>query len=65
MLTSRCAAGVREVQENTLDELQAAVPLPLAPTSAKLSAPNKVKRDLQYATQVGAVSELVFISQPT
>jgi len=57
-------AGVRAVQEDTKDELEATLPWPFTP--AKLSVPNKFKRDdVQYTSQTSAASELVMISQPT
>ncbi|KAJ9656428.1 hypothetical protein H2201_008548 [Coniosporium apollinis] len=59
--------GVRVTKENLIeDEEQAALP-PTTTAAAQLSdlAPTKLKRELEYDTQISVVSELVTISQPS
>ncbi len=62
MLTEN-STGVLTVEEDEL--LVTDVAAPLHKTIITPSTPNKAKRDLQYTTYTSAVSELVFISQPT
>lgn len=57
------STGVLTVEEDELLVEEAAAPL--HKTMMTPPTPNKAKRDLQYATYTSAVSELVFISQPT